>query len=74
MTLEEIRSSDKLLLTPADVAEVLGTDAQTLRVEARDHPKRLGFPVSRIGKMTRIPRLPFLAFLGYGEASRDGPG
>lgn len=74
MTLEEIRRSDKLLLTPADVAEVLGTDAQTLRVEARDHPERLGFRVSRIGKMTRIPRLPFLAFLGYGEASRDGPG
>ena len=66
MTLEEIRRSDKLLLTPADIAEVLGSDAQTIRIEARDHPERLGFPVSRIGKLTRIPRIPFLEFLGYG--------
>lgn len=67
MTLDEIRRSDKLLLTPADVAEVLGCDAQTLRIEARDHPERLGFRVLRIGKYTKIPRLPFLAYLGYTE-------
>lgn len=67
MTLTEIRSSDKLLLTPGDVAEVLGSDPQTIRIIARDCPERLGFPVSRIGKYTRIPRIPFLRFLGYEE-------
>lgn len=66
MTLDEIRHSEKVWLTPADVAEVLGCDAQTLRIEARDHPERLGFRVSRIGKYTKIPRKPFLAFLGEG--------
>ena len=67
MTLEEIRSSPKLFLTPADIAEVLGSDPQTIRIVARDHPARLGFPITRVGKMTKIPRLPFLAYLGYKE-------
>lgn len=67
MTLEEIRSSPKAFLTPADIAEVLGSDPQTIRIVARDHPERLGFRITRIGKMTKIPRLPFLAYLGYKE-------
>ena len=67
MTLEEIQSSPKVFLTPADIAEVLGSDAQTIRTVARDAPERLGFPVTRIGKMTKIPRLRFLAYLGYTE-------
>jgi hypothetical protein len=71
MTLEEIRRSDKLLLTPKDVAEVLGCDAQTLRTAARDHPERLGFPTMRAGKMTKIPRKPFLAFLGEGGDGKE---
>lgn len=65
MTLEEIRRSDKVLLTPADVAPVLGADPQTIRTAALN-PQTLGFPVSRIGKRTIIPRKPFLAFLGEG--------
>ena len=67
MTLEEIRSSTKPFLTPADVAEVLGSDPQTIRTVAKERPEMLGFPVTRIGKMTKIPRLPFLAYLGYTE-------
>ena len=66
MTLDEIRHSEKVLLTPADVAEVLGADPQTIRTAALDNPQTLGFPVSRIGKRTIIPRKPFLAFLGEG--------
>lgn len=64
MTLSEIRSSDKLFLTPADIADVLGSNPQTVRVAARDNPEMLGFPVTRVGKMTRIPRIPFLRFIG----------
>lgn len=67
MTLEEIRSSTKSVLTPADIAEVLGSDPQTIRTVAKERPEMLGFPVIRIGKMTKIPRLPFLAYLGYTE-------
>lgn len=65
MTLDEIKSSDKVFLTPVDIADVIGSDPQTLRIIARDCPERLGFPISRIGKYTRIPRIPFLRYIGY---------
>lgn len=67
MTLEEIRSSDKVLLTPKDVATALGIDEQGLRVQAHDCPERLGFPVTicgRKGRSVRIPRVPFLRYIG----------
>lgn len=60
MTLAEIRSSDKAVLTPAEVAPVLGVKPQSIR--AAD-PCDLGFPVCRIGTRTLIPRKPFLAFV-----------
>lgn len=67
MTLNEIRSSDKILLTPGDIAEVIGSNPQTIRDTALYSPADLGFPVCRVGKYTRIPRIPFLRFLGYEE-------
>ena len=69
MTLEEIRSSDKAVLTPADVAPVFGVNPQSIR-EA--DPYELGFPVSRIGTRTIIPRLPFLTFITGKEVEEDG--
>ena len=44
MTLDEIKACDKSVLTPAEVAEVLGCDAQDVRIQARTAPERLGFP------------------------------
>lgn len=64
MTLEEIRASDKPFLTPADVAGVLAADAQSIRLQAREFPEALGFPVICVGNRTKIPRKPFLRFLG----------
>lgn len=63
MTLDEIRNSTKEVLTPADIAPVLGADPQDIRLAARLHPERLGFPVSVIGTRTKIPRLGFLNWL-----------
>lgn len=63
MTLDEIRSSDKIMLTPADIAPVLGVNPQSIR--AAD-PVDLGFPVAKIGTRTLIPRLPFIAFVEGG--------
>lgn len=68
MTINEIKASDKVMLTPADVAEALGVDAQGIRIMAREQPERLGFPVTVIGREgrgVRIPRVPFLRFMGY---------
>ena len=68
MTIDEIKASDKTMLTAADVAEVLGVDAQGIRIMAHEQPERLGFPVTvvgRGGRGVRIPRVPFLRFMGY---------
>ena len=69
MKLSQIEDTEALMLTPADVAEVLGVDAQSIRVQARQDPSLLGFPVSVVGNRTLIPRIPFLKFIGgnYGE-------
>lgn len=60
MTLDEIRASEKAVLTPAEIAPVLGVNPQSIR--AAD-PVDLGFPVTKIGTRTLIPRKPFLAFV-----------
>lgn len=67
MTLEEIKSSDAVCLTPADVAPVLGCNPNWIRKAAHDKPELIGFPVIVIGTRTRIPRKPFLQFLGEGD-------
>lgn len=63
MTLEEIKASEKAFLSPSDIAEVLGCNAYTISIAARDCPERLGFPVTRLGTRTRIPRKPFINYV-----------
>lgn len=64
MTLEEMKTSDKLFLTPAEVAPVLGSDPHTVRCTARQRPELLGFPFTFSGNRMKIPRLPFLRWIG----------
>ena len=64
MTLDDIRKIDREYLTPAQVAEVLGCDPQGIRVWARQRPEGLGFPVCLVGSRVKIPRVPFLRFMG----------
>jgi len=64
MTIDEIRASDKAMLTPAEIAPVLGVDPHSIRIA---DPAALGFPVSKIGKRTLIPRKPFLQFVEGGQ-------
>ena len=63
MTLDEIKVSDKTMLTPADIAPVLGADAQDIRIMAKLHPERLGFPVCVIGTRVKVPRVGFLKWM-----------
>ena len=65
MTLSEIRTSDKLMLTPTDVCEVLGCAAYSINLQAKADPKKLGFPVSLIGTRVRIPRTGFLKWYDH---------
>ena len=64
MTLEEIKSSTKLFLFPADIAPILQTDPHTIRWTARQRPELLGFEFTFTGNRMKIPRLAFLRWLG----------
>lgn len=64
MTLEEIRASEEVWLTPADIAPVLECDPQIIRRQAQDDPSKLGFPVTVLCSRVKVHRRGFLAFLG----------
>lgn len=59
--------SDKLYLTTEEAASLLGSDRNDISVMAATQEGReaLGFRVIRIGSRTKIPRIPFLRYLGY---------
>lgn len=63
--IDEIRACDSPTITPEMAAKALGMQPQSIRVAAEKQPERLGFPVIRTGRRTRIPRIPFLRYLGY---------
>ena len=69
MTVEEIRRSDKAFLLPKDICGILGSNEQSIRVAAR--LGALGFPVTFVGNRTKIPRIPFLKFIGAEEMSHE---
>ena len=66
MTIEQIKQLPKEFLLPTDIAPLIGTDPHSIRVAAREHPERLGFPVSVIGNRTFIPRRAFIRWI-YGS-------
>lgn len=72
MTLEELKNCTKIMLIPKDIAPILGCDPYTISLMARDCPERLGFPVIRLKSRTKIPRKPFLKFLGEEENQIEG--
>ena len=63
MTIEEIRASDKTMLTPKEVSPVLGCHPYSLNIQAKKDIKALGFPAVLIGSRLRIPRKPFLEYI-----------
>lgn len=65
MTIDEMAASRELLLTPAEVAPILSCDPNVIRRQAQDDPSKLGFPVCVLGSRVKIPRVPFLRFLGW---------
>lgn len=63
MTLEEMKTSDKVFLTAEDVAPVLGCNPHSVRIQAACNPLALGFPVTVIGNRVKIPRMAFLRYI-----------
>lgn len=68
MTLLEIKNSDKDMLTPNDIAEIIGCKPYTISVQVKEDKENcinsFPFPTIKIGSRTRIPRLPFLKAMG----------
>ena len=60
MTIEDIKRMDKEVLTPGDVAPVLGCDPNLIRWQAKQDIKQLGFPASKLGSRIKIPRQAFI--------------
>ena len=70
LTLKDIKGMEKDVITPGEAGQVLGCDPQRIRLVAREHPERLGFPVILIGSRIKIPRLAFVRYM-EGVASCD---
>lgn len=64
LTVSELIESPKAFFTPGDVSGVLGSNPQTIRVTARQRPDLIGFEYTFVGNRMKIPRIPFLRFLG----------
>lgn len=58
--LDALRISDKLFLTPVEVAPILGCRPHNINLQVKDDASKLGFPVSKIGVNVKIPRAAFL--------------
>ena len=63
MTLPAAERMGTTTLTPAQVASVLHSDPQLIRVAARQRPELLGFDVIIVGNRVKIPREAFIAFM-----------
>lgn len=73
-SLQEIEAATKEILTPADIAPIIGVDPHTIRLAARSMPSSLGFPVICIGTRVKIPRRAFIAFMkGVQVEAKEAP-
>ena len=67
MTIEELKASDKVFLSPKEVASILKVDPAYIRHMAHEAPDKLPFETTVVKSWTKINRKKFLEFLG--EAS-----
>ena len=63
-TLQELIDSEKDFFVADDVAGVLGCDAHTLRLTARQRPELLNFTCICMGNRVKIPKMSFLRAMG----------
>ena len=66
--IQEIKDSDKDLLTPEDIAQILKCDAYNINLQAHADPSKLGFPVCVMGNRVKIPRAGFIRWYEWAVA------
>lgn len=59
-----LTKSNDPMVSLTDASEVMGCAENVLRVTIQQAPERLGFPAILIGNRVKIPRVPFLRFMG----------
>lgn len=62
--IQTIRESEEPCITPEMAAQVIGCNPQWIRQTAKTDPTKLGFRVIQIKSRTKIPRVPFLRYMG----------
>lgn len=67
MTIADIEKIDKNMLTCTDIADYLGFNPNSIRLQAREDPTLLGFPVVVAGTRVQIPKAGFLQYIRYGR-------
>ena len=64
LTITQLKATDKPFLSVEEVSGVLGANPHSIRVTARQRPDLIGFPFTFSGNRMKIPRIPFLRFMG----------
>ena len=67
MSIEELQSKKEEYLTACEVAKALGVSKKIIYKNAENLP----FSILRIGKIYRIPKLPFIEFLRSGCVAEE---
>lgn len=58
--LDRIEALPKEMLVPTDICKFLGCSAYTINVATEGGKNPFPFPVIRIGRRVRIPKIPFI--------------
>lgn len=64
MTIQELKESDKVYVNSKDIAPIINADPAWIRFQAHENPAKLGFNVIVTNRRVKIPRKPFLRFIG----------
>lgn len=67
MTIEEMRNSKESTVPVYEIAKIVGISAERLMGQAKEDQSKLSFPVIVAFDTVRVPRVPFLKFLGLEE-------
>ena len=58
--LDRIEALDKTMLVPTDICKYLGCCAYTINVVTENGNNPFPFPVIRMGRRVKIPKIPFI--------------
>lgn len=70
LTREEIMSCPDEILNAVNISGVLNANPNTIRGQAAECPELLGFPVIVMGSRVKIPREPFIRYMGWRDGER----